>query len=80
MIRRGNDGNDGSDGGCGEDMMGSMISSRVGIVMDPRVPGQLVGSTETFGAAGKSTGVWLLARMSSDMSGLMFQPMKGFIA
>lgn len=61
-------------------LLGLMVSPGVGIVVDPRVSGQLVGPTEALGAAGKVTGVWLLARVGPDVSGLMLQPMEGLVA
>lgn len=46
--------------------------SRVRIVVDAGMPGQLVGPAEAFGAAGKGAPVRLLARMCPDVSGLVF--------
>ena len=52
---------------------------RVGVVVNPRVAGQFVRATEAFGTAGKHASMWLFPRMGSNMSGLMFQPMKSLI-
>lgn len=53
---------------------------RVWIVVYPRMPRQFVRSGETLRTAGKLTGVWLLAGVSSNMSGLMLETVKGLIA
>lgn len=41
---------------------------------------QLVGSAEAFSAARKGASMWLLSGMGSNMSGLMFQAVEGFVA
>lgn len=40
--------------------------------------GQFVGATEAFGTAGEHASMRLFPGMGSNMSGLMFQPMKSF--
>jgi len=54
--------------------------SRVGVVVYPRVAGQLVGAGEAFGAAVELAGVRLLAGMGANVSGLMLETVEGFIA
>ena len=39
--------------------------------MYSRVTGKLVGSAEALGAAWELAGMWLLTRVSADVSGLM---------
>jgi hypothetical protein len=48
--------------------------------MDPRVPGQLVGSGEALGAALELAGVRLLAGMGSNVSGLVLEAVEGLVA
>jgi hypothetical protein len=45
-----------------------------------RVASQLVGSTEAFATSRKLTCVRLLARVRTDVSGLMLKPMEGSVA
>ena len=52
---------------------------RVGVVVNPRVTGQLVGAGEALGAARELAGVRLLAGMGADMPGLVFQAVEGLI-
>lgn len=49
-----------------------VTSSRVRVVVYPRMSRQFVGATEAFGATGKVANVWLLSCMCPDMSCLMF--------
>jgi hypothetical protein len=69
-----------SEGGGGGDLMGFLVSARVGIVMDARVSSQLVGSTEALTTTRKCAGMRLLSCMSANMSGLVFQPMESPVA
>ena len=48
--------------------------------MDSGVSGQLVGSREAFCASRELTGVWLLASVCSNVSGLMLKAVEGLIA
>lgn len=57
-----------------------MIPSRVEVIVYPHMSRQLVGSTEALGTPGKGTRVRFLARVSTDVSGLMFQSMKRLTA
>lgn len=63
----------------GGHMVRFVAPPRVGVVVNPRVAGQFVRPTEAFGTAGKHASMWLFPRMGSNMSGLMFQSMKGLI-
>lgn len=40
------------------------------------MPGQLIGATEAFGAAGELAGMRLLAGMGANMASLVFQTME----
>jgi hypothetical protein len=55
-------------------------SSRVRVVVYPRVPCQLVGAAEALRASGIGAGVWLLAGVGPDMAGLMLQSVEGLLA
>lgn len=60
--------------------MGFVAPSRVGVVVYPRMPRQLIGPTEAFRTPWKLAAVWLFARMCSDVSCLMFQAVECLIA
>lgn len=45
--------------------------SGVWVVVNPRMPSQLIRSTKAFGAAGEGTSMGFLARMGPDVSRLM---------
>lgn len=68
------------EGGGGGDLMGFLIPTGIGIVMDARVSGQLVGAAEALAASRELTGMRLLSGVSTDMPGLMFETVKGSIA
>jgi hypothetical protein len=57
-----------------------VASSRVGVVVNTRVTSELVGAGELFAASGELAGVRLLASVSSDVAGLVFQTMEGLLA
>lgn len=69
-----------SSGRSGRDVLRLVTPSRVGVVVNARVPGQLVGTAETLGAPGVLAGMRLLARMRSDVSGLVLETVEGSIA
>lgn len=48
-----------------------VAASRVGVVVNARVPRQLVRPAEAFRAAWELAGVWLLARVGADVSRLV---------
>ena len=48
--------------------------------MDAGVASEFVGSREAFGAAGELAGMGLLARVSADVSSLVFEAVEGLIA
>lgn len=70
----------GSGSSSGRDVLRLVTPSRVGVVVDARVPGQLVRTAETLGAAGILAGMGLLARMRSNVSGLVLETVEGSIA
>lgn len=67
----------GGGGGGSSQMLSLVAASGVGVVVDSRVAGQLIGATEAFGAAGELAGMRLLAGMGTDMASLVFQTMEG---
>lgn len=69
----------GSGGSCSGQMLRLVAASRVGVVVDSRVPCKLVGATETLRTARELAGVRLLAGMRSDMPGLMLQTVKSAV-
>jgi hypothetical protein len=66
------------DGGCM--VLLAFATSRVRVVVDPRVSSELVGSAEALGAAWELAGVRLLAGMGADVPGLVLQAVKGLLA
>ncbi len=61
-------------------LLALVTTTRVGVVVDPRVPGQLVGARELLGAARELAGMRLLAGVSADMSGLVLEAVEGLVA
>jgi hypothetical protein len=62
------------------DGLGVLVAPpRVGVVVYPRVAGELVGSREAFGAAGELAGVRLLAGVGSNMAGLVLQTVESLV-
>ena len=59
--------------------MRPVASLRVGVVVYPRVAGQLVGPTEAFRATGELARVRLLTRMCTDVSGLVLQTVESTV-
>lgn len=57
-----------------------IAASRVGIVVDTRVPRELVRSAEALRAAWELASVRLLARVRADMSRLVLQTVEGLVA
>lgn len=62
------------------DMLCLVTPSRIGIVVYPRVSSELIGTRESLCAARELTGVRLLARVRSNVSGLMLETVEGLIA
>jgi len=58
-------------GGSG-DLMSLLIAARVGVIVNARVSGQLVGSAEALTAARELARMWLFSCMRSNVSCLMF--------
>lgn len=54
-------------------------SPRVWVVMNAKVTCQLIRATEALRTAGKGTGMWLLAGMCPNMTGLMLESVKGLL-
>ena len=61
-------------------LLALVTTTRVGVVVDPRVPGQLVGARKLLGAARELAGMRLLAGVSADMSGLVLEAVEGLVA
>lgn len=57
-----------------------VTTARVGVVVDSRVAGELVGARELLGAAGELAGVGLLAGVGADVSGLVLEAVEGLVA
>jgi len=53
---------------------------RVGVVVYPRVAGQLVGARELLAAAGELAGVRLLTRVGADVTSLVLEAVEGLVA
>ena len=71
----------GGGGGSGGSMLLLLVaSSRVGVVVYPRVPGELVGPAESFGASGERACMGLLAGMGADVTGLVLEAVEGLLA
>lgn len=60
--------------------MRPVASLRVGVVVYPRVAGQLVGAGELLAATREGAGVGLLARVSSDVASLVLETVEGLVA
>ena len=57
-----------------------VTASRVGVVVDARVTGQLVGTAEALCAARELAGVRLLASVSADVTGLVLEAVESLVA
>jgi len=57
----------------------ALAPSRVRVVVDSGVSGELVRARETFCATGESAGMGLLSRVSADVTGLVLQPVEGLV-
>lgn len=68
------------EGSGGGHLMGFLIPTGIGIVMNARMSGQLVGAAKALAASRELTGMRLLSSVSTDMPGLMFETVKGSIA
>lgn len=66
-------------GSRGGDML-LVSASRVGVVVYPRVPGELVGPAEALRASGEGAGVRLLARVGANMASLVLEAVEGLLA
>jgi len=55
-----------------------VVPPRVRVVVDARMAGELVRAREAFGASRELACMRLLARVSADVPGLMFQSVEGF--
>lgn len=56
-----------------------VASPRVGVVVYPGVPGELVGAAEAFRASGESAGVRLLSSVGPDVAGLVLETVEGLL-
>lgn len=62
------------------DLMSLLVAARVGVIVNARVSGQLVGSAEALTTARELARMWLFSCMSANVSSLMFQTVEGSIA
>lgn len=69
-----------SHSGGGSDLLSLVVPPGVGIVVNTRMSGQLIRSTEAFTASGKLACMRFLSRVRTDMSRLVLQPVKGAVA
>lgn len=71
-------------GGCGSCSGGGgmllVATSRVGVVVDARMAGQLIGTAEALCAARELAGVRLLASVSADVTSLVLEAVEGLVA
>lgn len=61
-------------------LLALVTTTRVGVVVDPRVPGQLVGARKLLGAAWELAGVRLLAGVGANVSCLVLEAVEGLVA
>lgn len=61
-------------------LLALVSSSRVGVVVNPRVSSQLIRAGELLAAARKLAGMRLLSRVSADVSSLVLQAVEGLLA
>lgn len=61
-------------------LLGSLVAAtRVGVVVNSRVAGELVGAGELLAAAGELAGVRLLASVGADVSRLVLEAVEGLV-
>lgn len=70
------------DSSSGSNLCSSMFvpSSRVGVIVYPRMPSQFVRPAKSFGTTRKLACVWFFACMSPNVSRLMLQSVKRLVA
>lgn len=61
-------------------LLALVTATRVWVVVNPRVAGELVGARELFAAAGELAGVRLLAGVGANVSRLVLETVKGLVA
>lgn len=61
-------------------LLALVASPRVRVAVYPRVPGQLVRAGELLAAARELAGMWLLAGVGANVSGLVLQTVEGLVA
>ena len=61
-------------------LLALVASSRVGVIVYPRVPGQLIGSRELLAAARELAGMGLLSGVGANVPSLMLQAVEGLVA
>lgn len=61
-------------------LLALVTTARVGVVVDSRVPRQLIGARKLFGAAGELAGVRLLASVSANVSCLVLEAVESLVA
>lgn len=68
-----------SSSGSGSKMLGLVTASGVGVVMNSRVPGQLIGTAKALGTARELAGMRFLAGMSTNVTGLVLQTVESTV-
>lgn len=56
-----------------------VVTTRIGVVVYPRVAGQLIRTGKTLAAARELTGVWLFACVCADVASLVLEAVEGLI-
>lgn len=60
-------------------MLGLVTASGVGVVVNSRVPGQLIGTAKALGTARELAGMRFLAGMSTNVTGLVLQTVESTV-
>lgn len=68
-----------SSSGSGSKMLGLVTASGVGVVVNSRVPGQLIGTAKALGTARELAGMRFLAGMSTNVTGLVLQTVESTV-
>lgn len=61
-------------------LLGLVASPGVGVVVNARVAGELIGARKLLAAARELAGVRLLARVGADVARLVLQAVEGLVA
>jgi hypothetical protein len=60
-------------------LLGLVASPGVGVVVNARVAGELIGARKLLAAARELAGMWLLTRVSTDVSRLVLEAVEGLV-